>query len=431
MRLPLLLSVLFLAACAGGPDSAGSLDLADGPVLPDTQTVDGVLEMRHGADAFARAPVWTLDSVPLVVIDGGEEYDLSGTFTADLLSDGRSVAARRIGGGELILFDATGRPERQLARGGQGPGELVAPGEAIVLPGDTILVVDAANSSVNRYTADSGLISTARMAEPFPAMCFGPGGRLTDGRLVAVGACSSNRRLPDGSLRAETPLVTYGLDFANGDTVALVTGSRMTMIEVEQGGRKFPAMAWMQLGQPTTVTAVDSTIVVGSGVGGYALELLRPDGRQVGRIVVERPPVLVTDSMRQAVVDRELRRIEENSEPGINLDAARRFALTQPIADTLAAYQRVTASPNGTIWVLDFMLPDDSTWTASAFRVDGAILGRVTGPRHGGMPVWFGDDRVQIRQVDGDGIVRFGVYGLANARPAPRAARAAGVKGKR
>jgi hypothetical protein len=72
MRHSLLLAVALVSACGGAPENGGSLDLAGGgPVLPDTQTIDGVLVMRHGADAFDRAPGWTLDTAPVVVIDGG------------------------------------------------------------------------------------------------------------------------------------------------------------------------------------------------------------------------------------------------------------------------------------------------------------------------------------------------------------------------
>lgn len=410
MRLPLLLSVLFLTACAGAPDSAGSLDLADGPVLPDTQTVDGVLEMRHGADAFDRAPVWTLDTVPMVMIDGGAEFDLSSSTVATVLADGRSAVLSRYGRAELMLFDTAGRPERLLARSGSGPGELTGPDEVIVLPGDTLLVIDESNGMLNWYTADSGFVRGVRRTATWSLSCFHPTGRLADGRFVATGLCSSNRRLPDGSLNPNTQLVVIGDDFAAVDTVAMIPGSRMTTVEVEQGGRKFPAMMWVRFGQPTTVTAVDSTIVVGSGEGGYVLDLRDGSGARTGRIVVDRPTNLMADAMRRTIIEQDIERRMARSERPVTREEARRYAEQEPIADTIAAYQRVTATPNGTIWVLDFILPGDSTWTATAFRRDGAILGRLTGPTHGGMPIWFGDDRVQIRQVDGDGVVRFGVY---------------------
>ncbi len=343
-----------------------------------------------------------------MVIDGGEEFDLSGTFLATRLGDGRSVVVSRYGNPGMMLFDRQGQPVRLLARAGSGPGELQAPGNAVLLPGDTLLVVDASNATINRYTADSGFIRSERRLGNFSLECYPPGGRLANGDIVATGICGVNRGLAQGILKPSTQLVTMGPDFAELDTVAMVPGSRMAMVEVTQNGRTFPSMKWIQFGQPTSVTAVDSTIVVGSGDGGYVLDLRSATGTPVGRIVVDRAPVLVTEAMREAQIERSVKRQMVGSD-GVTRTQAMKVAEQEPIADTVAAYQWVTATPSGTIWVLDFILPDDSTWSATAFRRDGAILGRVTGPRHGGMPVWFGDDRVMIREVDADGVVRYAV----------------------
>lgn len=335
-----------------------------------------------------------------------------------LLSDGHSAVVSGYGAPGLMLFDAQGRPERLLARSGSGPGELQGPEDAMLLPGDTILVIDESNGAINRYTADSGLVRAERREASFSLSCFSPSGRLANGDYVATGRCSSNRMIPGGGLDPNTQLVTLRPDFSAIDTVAKVAGSRMTIVEVRQGDRTFPSMRWVQFGQPTTVTAVDSTIVVGSGVGGYVLDLRSQDGQPVGKIVVDRPPRLVTDAMRESLVARSVERAMASREGRITRQQAERQAREEPVADTMGSYQRVTATPEGTIWVLDFIAPDDSLWSATAFRRDGVILGRLTGPRHGGMPLWFSDDRVMIREVDGDGVVRYGVYRVVKARPA-------------
>lgn len=72
-RLPSAVLLFLLAACGGtGSPQRGQLDIGEGgAILPRVDTTDGVPVMRHAADALERAPRWTLDSVPLVVIDGG------------------------------------------------------------------------------------------------------------------------------------------------------------------------------------------------------------------------------------------------------------------------------------------------------------------------------------------------------------------------
>lgn len=409
MLRPLPFALMAFAACS---DTTTSRSSASGALLPDTQTVAGVLEMRHAADAFARAPQWRLDTVPIVIIDGGETFDLSGTVIATLLQDGRSVVVDRYGGSGMMLFDAAGRPERLLARNGQGPGELAGPEEPLLLPGDTLLVIDESNGVLNRYTADSGLVRSERRERQFSLGCHVPTGRLADGRYVGSGICSHNRMAPDGSVNPLTQLVVHGADFASIDTVAMVLGSRMTVVEITQGGRTFPSMQWIQFGQPTSVTAIDSTIVVGSGDGGYALDLRRADGTPTGRIVVERPPRMLHDSERRAWMEGETLRMMSSGERRVDRVTAERQAASRPIADTIAAYRRVMASPAGTLWVLDYALPGDSTWSATAFGRHGVIAGRLTSRNTSGLPVWFGDDKVMIREVDNDGLVRYGVYGI-------------------
>src|SRR5690606_4182603 len=138
-----------VVACGGDaapPAPVATFDDA-GAILPDTATVDGVLELRHGADAFARAPVWAIDSTPLVTIDGGEQFDLTYVIRVHPHPSGAFLAIRRVNIAELMLFDSTGAPARLLARPGEGPGELVNPGEPMLL-GDTIVVADGGNTAV-------------------------------------------------------------------------------------------------------------------------------------------------------------------------------------------------------------------------------------------------------------------------------------------
>ena len=84
-----------LGDIAGGDTSRFSALAAGTAIL--TATVDGVLVMRHGADAFARAPQWSIDPEPQLIIDGGEEHDLSTVYNeVTLLPDGRAVVLRSL-----------------------------------------------------------------------------------------------------------------------------------------------------------------------------------------------------------------------------------------------------------------------------------------------------------------------------------------------
>src|SRR5690606_13802711 len=95
--------LLALLGCTG--EATRQRTDTSGALLPDTATVDGVLTMRHEADAFARAPHWTIDPSALMLIDGGDDFDLSATRDVVLLTDGRAVALRPFDGAGLMLFD--------------------------------------------------------------------------------------------------------------------------------------------------------------------------------------------------------------------------------------------------------------------------------------------------------------------------------------
>ena len=74
-------------------------------------------------------------------------------------------------------------------------------------------------------------------------------------------------------------------------------------------------------------------------------------------------------------------------------------------------------SPNKTLWIVDYIAPTDTEWSATAFRADGAIVGRLT-VKGKGTPLAFGDDRVVIRSEDEDGVVSLTVrrIGVSTAK---------------
>lgn len=399
-----------LAACgsAAPPESVLS---RDGPVLHDTATANGVLVMHHSADAFERAPQWTLDPKPAVVSDHGDpQFDLTKVSQASLLQDGRVIAIDRIGGGRLMLFDAEGRPERILARSGQGPGELVRPDQPITLEGDTIVVLDGANRTVNWYTAADGYIRSAPLAGTVDPGCFPGSWQLTDGQFIGLGGCSSMSPPTEGASRDSIPVVSHTLDFSEFDTVLMVPGYELQAVETRRRGRSNVYGYPLRYGQYTTVTALDSRLVVASGVGGYVLELHNISGELVGKITVDRSRIPVTDVMRQVLIDRELAQINSpNGEGRVDANEDRRLAREVPFADSLPPYSRVYTGTGGLIWVVDPQTLVDTAWSATAFTTDGAIIARLTSSRPGG-PVWFGRDRVIVRETDADDVVRFAVY---------------------
>jgi hypothetical protein len=79
------------------------------------------------------------------------------------------------------------------------------------------------------------------------------------------------------------------------------------------------------------------------------------------------------------------------------------MSMLRLIRDTLLIPDQGTGRRN---WVLP---RSDTAWNATAFRADGALLGRLHSSS-GGTPAAFGDDRVVVRSVDRDGVVSLRVY---------------------
>ena len=402
--LPAVLTGALLVGCGGGGGDVASRVGNGQPVLPDTQTIDGVLVMRHDSTAFDRAPKWTLDTTPLMVIGGRDGIEFTGGRSPVLLHDGRAAVLFSGRDAALMLFDSTGAPVRRLARRGHGPGELAGPMQINLLPDDTIVVADYANSSINWYVADSGLARTTRHDASWRIACFSMPSLLADGQLVALGYCQD----PSGrTIQKVIPLARFPVDRSTVDTLRMVPhlGYRM----VQHGGHA--VAEYVRLSAIPSITTIDSTIVLASAVEGYTFELLDPDGATTGRIVVDGPPVPLTDSLKAAMIALRFKQIDEDAdEPGVDPEGLKELARNAPYAEVLPPYEKVESGGDGLFWVIDRILPGDTTWAATAFRLDGAIVGRISSGALGDYPILFRPGRVVVRQTDEDGVVRYGVY---------------------
>jgi predicted DsbA family dithiol-disulfide isomerase len=102
----------------------GDTARSSGPRDPEVVTFGTQRVYRHSTDAFGRAPELHLTPNPVAVAGGTAvpaEFDLTSVRAVALLGDGGILAAA----GDptrLLLFSATGEPQRILASEGEGPG---------------------------------------------------------------------------------------------------------------------------------------------------------------------------------------------------------------------------------------------------------------------------------------------------------------------
>jgi len=410
------LAAMLLVACAcAGSDSAPRPE-PGGSTRPDTQTVDGVLVMRHDPAAFARAPQWRVADEAEVVFDGGEDpnLDLSYAYRPTLFADGSLIAVNSLRSGRVMHFPANGQSGRMVAGPGEGPGDVIRPNDPIAF-GDSVAVVDDATGRVNWFTASGGWVGSETLWPGANAYCLAIGGVLADRRIVGLNRClGGTSQIPPEGGPLPTEFITAKVDFTVNDTIAILPGHDMVWFETRYRGerRGYPMLRRLAGGAHAAVWG--GSIASSTEHPGYVVARRTTDGMITALLEVAVPRRPVTAAMREFVIAQELERMLGGGGEGmVDPDETRRQAREVPFADSLPAYSALSSGADGLLWVVDGRAPTDSIWSATAFREDGEIVARLTGTGTS-WPSQFLDGKVLLRTTDDDGVVRFEVRPIVN-----------------
>jgi len=219
-----------------------------------------------------------------------------------------------------------------------------------------------------------------------------------------------------GISRPATPIVVTDAMLSDLKTVATVPGFEMTRISTHYRGRQGVDRRPVRFGRHALVVAWDSLIAVATAENGYEVEQRTDAGAVIGRLRVDQSRRPVTKAMRDAQIAAELAQINEvQSERYVDIEETRRQAREAPFADSLPPYHALFATKGGTLWVVDPIAPSDTTWTATAFRSDGSVTGRLQAHMRS-LPLFFGDDRVLVRVQDASGRVSLRVHRIVAVR---------------
>lgn len=388
------------------------------PLPATARMVNGVTVMEHTADAFMRAPRLMIDPRPVAVaggMDGDPNYDLTYVSSAEFLP-GNRIATLAIIGARLMVFGADGKPEWVLNRMGKGPGDLMAPRNVLALGGDTLLLADAANQRLNWALPGQGIVTTQTIAVGSARTFSTIAGRLPGSRLVLHSFSTVRSATADTVSRPPAPLGVLEPGRDSVREIARIPGFDMVSFETRFRGRPMMQRMLLRFSREAHAIVWDTLIATGSGEG-YTIDLRNAEGQVVATLRVPVPRRPVTQAARDAQIASELKRFEgPQSERMVDAAESRRIAREQPFADSLPPYSGFFVTRGGTLWVVDAIAPSDTGWSATAFRRDGAILGRLE-VQGRSRPVGFTDDRMAIRSEDADGVVTFRVHLL---RPAAR-----------
>ena len=390
--------------------STASRAAESAPVIPRTTARGTVAVRQHSADAFERAPQFRVDPNAVVAItaDADGTFDIADAQHVLLLSDGR-VATIDPFAARILIFGAVGRGQRRLGRQGRGPGEFANIEGVARLDGDTLLVVDGGNPRFSWWTADGAMVAERPFPDAPPLGAFVTiDGVLADGRVVL----HSDANAPADSVadRPSRPPLRIRLVTAREGVVqelVRVPGNeavRTTLVGVR------PMVVPVRFGRRTHLAVWDSTVAVGTGEA-YQIDRLRADGTVESTVHVQRPRQAIPRAVREADVTTAVQHADSLARrSGVDPEPRRQLARATPYADSLPPYDAVFVTPDRrTLWILDARLPGDSSWAATGFRGDGAIVARIVATGVG-RPVAFGDDRVVVRVEDADGVASLRVH---------------------
>jgi hypothetical protein len=402
--------LLFLLACGG--ESAEGGDRATAPLEPTTRDSSGVTIHEHPADALERAPLITMDSVPMVVYQGSidsVEQDVSSLSQFSFTSIGDLVAFDRQGQ-QVVALPADGSTPRRFGRAGEGPGEFGRYGNLRVAAGDTLVFRDGANTRIALLSPVAGHIrevSFARLSRDGAGQLIG---RTSQGEFLLqhwqIGAMAAER---SGPHRAPVTIQSW-----NGSTDSIVdrfVGGEILMwreVRVEDRGVSVLMRSAAMTVEPQ-IRVWDDALLVAPATQ-WKVERREPSGALLAVIRVDQPAPPLTDEIWSGYVDSTVAqrmRFDSLADPGV----VRSQVAAEQRMDSLPVFSVVEITPNQVVWALDYRLPGDSGWAVTAFDQRGRILGRIAEPT-GDPPVAFGNDRLAFRTEDEDGIATITVRRL-------------------
>lgn len=411
---PFLMCLVVLVACSVGADvgEITKTESTSDPVLALARVENGVTILEHAPEAFQRAPQWTIEATPATTIggrDGDPQFDLTYAQYVVPLSDGRVMTFARVGN-KVIVFDKNGKGVRTIGRTGQGPGDWMSFGDPVLLERDTILVLDFANNRLNWVTADGGIVRTAPYVVARDVRRMSSiSGFLPSGELVMHSAGSWGGHQLDSLQRSIAVVMAANLTNGETQTVTQLPDIQGAQVETRYRGRVRNDWQPLRLSGYAKIAVWDSVIATATA-SSSAIDLLDPNGRVGMQVRLGIPRRPVTQAMKDAQIATELERMDgPRSEGMVDPAESRRLAREAPFADSLAYFESLLPGSDGMLWAVDAVAPGDTSWTATAIRNDGAIVGRLYVPGDS-RPMAFGNGTVIVRTQDENDVVMLRVH---------------------
>ena len=381
-------------------------------LLPKRAVVGGVTTFTHDRASLARATTFLLDAAPETIVGGPDAdpaYDLTTVQSVALLSGGRLACF--VQGQRILLFNRDGTPWRIIGRQGAGPGEFRSGRDMLWLRADTLLLLDMGNRRLNWIVPSAGVVRMESVQDRIPGVLAKPVGVLPGGRVILTNAGQYRDTL--GAREDFRSVASLFLLPTRGAATTIATMPDLLLRRMRNSiepGR--PDLTdFIRFGPNARSTVWDTLIASTTGTT-YEVVLRNSGGVVIRKIVLPAMPRRpVTAKMRQENLSVSMSAWYSHQRDFPQPDSVRveAFLRAAPFADSLPVTAELFVAPDRTLWVLDGHTPGESSWSATGFRTDGAIVGRLRADR-GGLPVAFGKDRVVLKSTDKDGVVKLATY---------------------
>lgn len=339
----------------------------------------GIVIVENPADMPLNAHGWSVEPEPFLSIGsvGGSEGTVLDDVTgAHGLSDG-GVVILNAGTREIRIYDGSGRLEKTIGRDGEGPGEFRYLSLGGVLPGDTMVVMDAALRRLSLVHPEAGVLRSARLDPKVAENATAWG--VFDNRTVLFGRGGTQAER-EGVYRQ---METYRLSDLEGKLAGVVgekPGSEANHIPMEN----------LRTGEPVVITRIlffgKEGIPVASGDRFYfgsqdrfEIEVMDPQGMILRLIRVMEDPVPLTRDLWEVYVEHRIETVARDADHERRLRQLMEEG-SQHLPPTFPAHGSLKVDALGYLWVEESRIPGEETHVWSVFDREGIRLARVTLP---------------------------------------------------
>lgn len=322
--------------------------------------------------AFAvQQATWTVGPRPTVRIgqvEGEDHYMFAQVASAVRLGNGTIVVANGASN-ELRAYDPAGKHVKTLGRQGSGPGEFQTLRAIWVLPGDSIMAMDARTGRLTVFGPDLEQVRFENVP-PIP----GAMARLADGSYIATQGLAPPEKRSD--FRGVIDFEGLVLRRAPGNTVydTIVRGVKAGQSLVVPAGQ-----AWRQSPFPfgrSAQIAVGRTRIYYGSTHGTELGIYDQDGRRVGTARIRGSGRSLTNADIEKWIETE---VEKRRTQQAKVDARNDLKQIPNNART-PEFAALKVDDTGNLWVRAYGPPWDPSPTWDVYTVDGRPLARVRMP---------------------------------------------------